>query len=128
MLRINPRNILSANNLATLLADHKQDPSHLERAFLLSREFEKEAPHPLLLDTVGWVRLRMGHLEEALRLIRLAVAKAPDLPILNYHLGAALYQSGRNVEAKVYLTKALKSTESFQGRREAQQLLARTSG
>ncbi len=128
VLRINPRNILSANNLATLLADHKQEAPHLERAFLLSREFEKEAPHPLFLDTVGWVRLRMGHLEEALRLIRLAVAKAPDLPTLNYHLGAALYQSGQDVEAKVYLTKALKNTEQFQGRREAQQLLARTSG
>jgi len=95
---------------------------------LLSRDFEKSAPHPLFLDTVGWVRLKMGHVEEALRLIKQAVAKAPDLPILNYHLGAALYQSGRNVEAKTYLAKALKSTEQFQGRREAQQLLARTSG
>ena len=70
----------------------------------------------------------MGHLEDALRIMRQAVVKAPDLPILNYHLGAALYQSGRNVEAKMYLAKALKSTEQFQGRREAQQLLARTSG
>ncbi len=71
----------------------------------------------------------LGYLsEEALRIMRHAIAKAPDLPTLNYHLGAALYQSGRNVEAKVYLAKALKSTEPFQGRREAQQLLARTSG
>ena len=95
---------------------------------MLSREFEKEAPHPLFLDTVGWVRLKMGHLEDGVRLIKQAVAKAPNLPTLNYHLGAALYQSGRNSEAKVYLAKALKSTEQFQGRREAQQLFARTSG
>lgn len=128
VLRMNPRNIFSANNLATLLADHKSDAPNLERAFLLSREFERDAPHPLFLDTLAWVRLKMGHLEEALRIMRQAIAKAPDLPTLNYHLGAALYQSGRNVEAKVYLAKALKSTEQFQGRREAQQLLARTSG
>ncbi len=128
VLRMNPRNILSANNLATLLADYKQDAAHLERAFLLSREFEKEAPHPLFLDTVGWVRLKMGHLEDGVRLIKQAVGKAPELPTLNYHLGAALYQSGRNGEAKVYLAKALKSTEQFQGRREAQQLLARSNG
>lgn len=128
VLRMNPRNIFSANNLASLLADHKSDAPNLERAFLLSREFEKDAPHPLFLDTLAWVRLKMGHLEDALRIMRQAVVKAPDLPILNYHLGAALYQSGRNVEAKVYLAKALKSTEQFQGRREAQQLLARTSG
>lgn len=128
VLRVNPRNVFSANNLASLLADHKSDAPNLERAFLLSREFEREAPHPLFLDTLAWVRLKMGHLEDALRIMRQAIVKAPDLPILNYHLGAALYQSGRNVEAKVYLAKALKSTEQFQGRREAQQLLARTSG
>jgi tetratricopeptide (TPR) repeat protein len=128
VLRMNPRNVLSANNLAALLADFKADAPHLERAFLLSRDFEKEAPHPLFLDTLGWVRLKMGHLDDAVRLMRQAIAKAPDLPMLNYHLGAALYQSGQNVEAKVHLVKALKSTEQFQGRREAQQLLARTSG
>lgn len=128
VLRMNPRNIISANNLAALLADYKQDVPNLERAFLLSREFEKEAPHPLFLDTLAWVRLKMGHLEDALRIMRQAIVKAPDLPTLNYHLGAALYQSGRNGEAKVYLAKALKSTEPFQGRREAQQLLARSNG
>lgn len=128
VLRMNPRNIFSANNLAALLADHKHDAPNLERAFLLSREFEKDAPYPLFLDTLAWVRLKMGHLEEALRIMRQAIVKAPDLPTLNYHLGAALYQSGRNVEAKVYLAKALKSTEQFQGRREAQELFARTSG
>jgi len=128
VLRMNPRNIFSANNLAALLADHKQDASNLERAFRLSREFEKDAPHPLFLDTLAWVRLKMGHLEEALRIMRQAIVKAPDLPTLNYHLGVALYQSGRNSEAKVYLAKALKSTEQFQGRSEAQQLLARSNG
>lgn len=128
VLRINPRNLLSANNLATLFADHKQDAPHLERAFLLSRDFEKDAPHPLFIDTVGWVRLRMGHMEEALRLIKQAVVKAPDLPAINYHFASALYQSGKKLEAKVYLSKALKSKEAFQGRREAEQLLARVSG
>ncbi|MBS0171111.1 MAG: tetratricopeptide repeat protein [Nitrospira sp.] len=128
VLRMNPRNIFSANNLAALLADHKSDAPNLQRAFLLSREFEKDAPHPLFLDTLAWVRLKMGHLEDAVRIMRQAIVKAPDLPILNYHLGAALYHSGRNVEAKVYLAKALKSTEHFQGRREAQQLLARSNG
>jgi len=128
VLRINPRNLLSANNLATLLADYKQDPPHLERAFLLSRDFEKEAPHPLFLDTVGWVRLKMGHMEDALRLIKEAINKAPDSPVLNYHFGTALYRTGKKHESKLYLGKALKSTEIFQGRREAEQLLAQVSG
>lgn len=128
VLRMNPRNIFSANNLASLLVDHKGDAASLERAFILSRDFEKDAPHPLFLDTLGWVRLKMGHPDQALRLLKQAVAKAPDLPTLNYHLGLALYQSGQKAEAKMYLSKALKSMEAFQGRREAEQLLARTSG
>lgn len=128
VLRMNPRNLLSANNLATLLADYKQDPLHLERAFQLSRDFEKDAPHPLFLDTVGWVRLKMGHLEEALRLIKQAAAKAPDSPAVNYHFGSALYQTGNKQDAKIYLGRALRTTEMFQGRQEAEQLLAQVSG
>ncbi|NGZ96167.1 MAG: hypothetical protein CV089_08580 [Nitrospira sp. WS110] len=128
VLKMNPRNVLSANNLASLLADYKGDAPNLERAFVLSRDFEKDVPHPLFLDTLGWVRFKMGYQEDALRLIKQAVAKAPDLPALNYHLGSALYRSGNKTEAKVYLSKALKSAEAFQGRREAEQLLAQTSG
>jgi tetratricopeptide (TPR) repeat protein len=128
VLRINPRNIFSANNLAVLLVDHKGDVPSLERAFALSRDFEREAPHPAFLDTLGWVRLKMGHQEDALRLMKQAIAKAPDLPVLNYHFGMGLYQSGKKDEAQAYLAKALKSSEGFAGRREVEQLLARTSG
>jgi len=128
VLRTNPRNVFSANNLAALLADYKGDAASLERAFALSRDFEKDIPHPLFLDTLGWVRFKMGQQEDALRLFKQALAKAPSLPALNYHLGTALYQSGQKEEAKVYFSKALRSTESFQGRQEAEQLLAETSG
>lgn len=128
VLRLNPHNILSANNLAALLVDSKGDTRSIERAFALSRDFERNASHPLFLDTLGWVRLKMGHHEDAMRLIKQAIAKAPDLPALNYHLGAALYQAGQKVEAKVYLTKALNSIVTFQGRQEAELLLAKTSG
>ena len=128
ILRLNPRNVFSANNLASLLVDHKGDAASLEHAFTLSRDFEKEAPHPLFLDTLGWVRFKMGHADHALRLLKQAVVKAPDLPSLNYHLGFALFQSGQKAEAKPYLSKALKSADSFQGRREAEELLARASG
>ena len=125
---MNPRNVFSANNLASLLVDYKGDASSLQRAFILTRDFEKDAPHPLFLDTLGWVRLKMGHPDQALHLLKQAIAKAPDLPAINYHLGMALHQAGQTEQAKHYLYKALTSAEAFQGRREAEQLLARTSG
>jgi len=123
-LRLNPRNVLAANNLAVLLVDYKGDPQNLQKAFALSRDFEKEAPLPLFLDTLGWVRFKMGQEEDALRLMKDAAAKSPEVPTLNYHLGMALYQSGKRAEARAYLSKALKSAESFQGRQEAEQILS----
>jgi tetratricopeptide (TPR) repeat protein len=123
-LRLNPRNLLAANNLAVLLVDHKSDPSSLQKAFALSRDFEKEAPHPLFIDTLGWVRFKMGQQEEAIRLMKDAVAKSPEMSVLNYHLGIAFFQSGKRAEARPYLLKALKSSDPFEWRREAEQVLA----
>jgi len=127
-LRLNPRNVLVANNLAVLLVDYKGDPQSLQKAFALSRDFEKDAPHPLFLDTLGWVRFKMGQQEEALRLMKNAVAKSPEVPTLNYHLGMAYHQSGKTAEARVYLSKALKSAEVFQGRQEAERMLSQMKG
>lgn len=127
-LRLNPRNVLAANNLAVLLVDYKGDSQNLQKAFALSRDFEKEAPHPLFLDTLGWVRFKMGQQEDALRLMKGAVAKSPDVPTLNYHLGMAFYQSGKQAEARAYLSRALKSAEQFQGRQEAEHILSQMRG
>ena len=127
-LRLNPRNLLAANNLAVLLVDYKSDPSSLQRAFSLSRDFEKEAPHPLFIDTLGWVRFKMGQQEEAIRLMKDAVAKSPKMSVLNYHLGIAFFHSGQRAEARTYLSKALKSSDPFEGRREAEQALAQIRG
>ncbi|MCC6142127.1 MAG: tetratricopeptide repeat protein [Nitrospira sp.] len=127
-LRLNPRNVLAANNLATILVDSKGDAQSLQKAFALSRDFEKDAPHPLFLDTLGWVRFKMGQQEEALRIMKDAVAKAPEVPMLNYHLGMAYFQAGKTSEARIHLVKALKSTEPFQGRQEAEQILSQMKG
>jgi tetratricopeptide (TPR) repeat protein len=127
-LRLNPRNMLAANNLAVLLVDYKGDPQNLQKAFALSRDFDKDVPHPLFLDTLGWVRFKMGQQDEALRLMKDAVAKSPEVPTLNYHLGMAYYQSGKTVEARAYLSKALKSAEAFQGRQEAEQIMSQMRG
>ena len=128
VLRLNSRNVLAANNLAVLLVDRKGDPSSLQKAFALSRDFEKDAPHPLFIDTLGWVRFKMGQQEEAIRLMKYAVAKSPEIAVLNYHLGIAFLQSGKRAEARTFLSKALKSTEAFDGRQEAEQALAQLRG
>lgn len=127
-LRLNSKNVLAANNLAVLLVDHKGDPQSLQKAFALSRDFEKEVPHPLFLDTLGWVQFKMGQHDEGIRLLKYAVSKFPDASVLNYHLGIAFFHSGNAVEARTYLSKALKQADQFEGRQEAEQVLARIKG
>jgi tetratricopeptide (TPR) repeat protein len=128
MLKKQPGAALAANNLASLLVDRKGDPQSLERALTLSRDFERNAPNPFFLDTLGWVHYKLGHRDEAIRVMQLALEKAPAHPVLNYHLGAAYAQSGRSKEAKMYLQKALGAGQSFSGSDDARALLAGLNG
>lgn len=123
VLRNDPRAVLAANNLAMLLAERKGDPASLERALVLSRNFEKTAPHPFFLDTLGWVYLKMGHQNDALRIIKQAASKAPDQPVLNYHLAMAYYKAGKKRDAVSNLEKALQSPTPFAEKEEAQRML-----
>lgn len=128
ILKQDPRALLAANNLASLLIDRKGEPQSLERALALTRDFERQAPNPYFLDTLGWVHLKLGHRDEAVRIMQLAVEKAPAHPVLNYHLGAAYAQNGRTKDARVYLQKALASGQSFAGVDDARTLLAGLNG
>jgi tetratricopeptide (TPR) repeat protein len=128
LLRLNPRVLIAANNLAALLVDQKGDQKSLERALVLTKEFETSAPNPYFLDTLGWVHLKLGHREEAVRMIRQAAVKAPDHPVVNYHLGIAYFKSGQMAEAKTHLQKAVASQKDFPGMDEAKSVLAQLQG
>ncbi len=124
----NPQSLVAANNLAALLAEHTPDPQSLDQALALSRDFERRAPNPLFLDTLGWIHHKMGHRDDALRVMREAVAKAPDHPVLNYHAGVAYFQAGFTKEAKMHLEKAVRIGKAFVGEKEARTLLAEMKG
>ncbi len=127
ILAHNASSIVAANNLAALLAEHKADARSLEQALALSRDFERTASNPMFLDTLGWIHHKMRHSEEAVRVMKAAVAKAPDHPVLNYHAGAVYYAAGLVNEAKVHLQRALRSGKRFPGDHEAKTLLASVS-
>lgn len=128
VLKQHPKSLLAANNLAATLVDRKGDPDSLQRALSLSRDFETQAPNPYLLDTLGWAHLKLGHHQDALRLLKQAMAKAPDHPVLNYHLGVIYAQSGEKKEAKAHLSQALEAKQSFPWTEEAKAMLARLDG
>lgn len=129
ILQFNPKNLLAANNLAATLADFRaDDPTSLARALALSQGFEDRAPNPFFLDTLGWVHLRMGHHDEAIRLINRAVRQAPLHPILNYHLGIAHYEAGHQEAARHYLDKALSAQRTFPGIDQARRVFTHLGG
>ena len=128
ILKQNPRQLMAANNLASILADQRGDAKSLDRALALSRDFEQRAPNPFFLDTLGWVHLKMGHQDDALRVIQRAVSEAPHHPILNYHLGMAHFKAGHRLEAQIHLRKALNAKQPFPGMDEAKSVLAEVTG
>jgi tetratricopeptide (TPR) repeat protein len=128
LLQQNPRALVAANNLASLLADQKGDRKSLERALVLAQDFEKTAPNAFFLDTLGWVHLKLGNSGQALHFIQQAAAQAPDHPVVNYHLGVAYYKAGQTAEAKTHLQKAVASPEPFPELEEAKSVLAQLQG
>ncbi len=111
-----------ANNLASLLTDHKGDKASLERAKQLAAPFESSG-QPALLDTLGWVYYKLNDVDRALPLLKKAVDGAPKSGVLHYHLGMAYYKKGDKAAAKDQLTRAFATAEKFTGEDEGRATL-----
>jgi Tfp pilus assembly protein PilF len=121
-LRQDPQSDAIANNLAMLLVDSKHDPASLERAKSLAARFSTSS-NPELLDTYGWVLYRRGETAGALTALQAASSKAPNAPVLWYHLGMAQLLSGQTAAARDSLNRSLKFGQSFAGMDEAKAAL-----
>ena len=103
-----PGSMVAANNLASLLADHRTDKSSLERASSLALSLQ-QSQVPQFKDTLGWVNYRRGDYKAATQLLEQAAVALPDLAMIRYHLGmsyAAMGQSAKAVEEyKIALLK-----------------------
>jgi cellulose synthase operon protein C len=96
LLRQDPGSIIVANNLASLLADHRTDKASLDQAEALSASLQ-QTPVPQFKDTLGWVEYREGDYKAALPLLEAAAEALPTSGLVHYHLGmtyAALNQPG----------------------------------
>ncbi len=106
LYELQPESQVIANNLASLLADHRNDEASLNRAFALaSRLKSSEVAH--FKDTLAWVHFRRGDTAVALDLLQQAARDLPNLPIVHYHLAQVLLKEGRSDEAKQEFEKAL---------------------
>jgi Flp pilus assembly protein TadD len=70
-----------------------------EARTLIKKALELSPGEPSITDSLGWVEYRLGHREEAIRLLRDAYRGQPDAEIAA-HLGEVLWASGQIDEAR----------------------------
>ncbi|HTU66631.1 MAG TPA: tetratricopeptide repeat protein, partial [Steroidobacteraceae bacterium] len=111
-----------ANNLAMLLVTYRTDKASLGRARELTAKFE-QSDSGALLDTLGWVRFKLGETQDAIALLERAVTRAPDSRVIRFHLAMAQLQAGLSDQARSNLETVLKDESVFAGRDEARAAL-----
>ena len=75
-------------------------------------------------NRLGWIVLEKGDAKTALTYLSPASHTLPDDPVVQYHLAAALKETGKSDEARAMLEKLLQSDVAFDGRDGAKQLLS----
>lgn len=76
-----------------------------------------------IIDTLAWIKSRMGEHKQAIALFRLALTKDFDNAEVKYHIAVTLYALSRKVEAKKYLIEAIDSEQTFSEKEAAIALL-----
>ncbi len=66
---------------------------------LIQKALELSPGEPFITDSLGWVEYRLGHKDEAIRLLRGAYQSRPD-PEIAAHLGEVLWSAGMSDEAR----------------------------
>jgi putative PEP-CTERM system TPR-repeat lipoprotein len=106
------------NNLA-IIYGASRDP----RALDFAQRAHRQAPdNPLIADTLGWLLVEGGKIEQGLPLLRKAQAQLPEHPQINYHLAVALVRSGAMNDARGILKNLLGRPQAFPERPQAEAL------
>lgn len=111
-----PGSLVAANNLASILADHRNDKASLERAYSLAASLQ-QSQIPQFKDTLGWISYRRGDYKAATQLLEQAATAMPDLALVHYHLGMSYAAMGQSAKA-VQEFKAALSKEGGDGLKE----------
>ncbi len=100
-----------ANNLASILSDHRTDKAILERAQALAGILRKSQV-PQFKDTLGWVSYRLGDFKAAIPMLEEAAAALPNLAVVHYHLGMSYKAIGQDGKAAEEFKTALAKSPS----------------
>jgi tetratricopeptide (TPR) repeat protein len=107
MLAEQPGSMVVANNLSSLLADHRSDKESLDKAASIATVLANSKV-PQFEDTLGWIYYRQGDYSSAIPLLENAAKKMPGLALVRYHLGLAYLANHQEQKAIEELQSASK--------------------
>jgi tetratricopeptide (TPR) repeat protein len=97
VLDLKPDDANAMNALGYTLADRTEHKT--EALELINKALTLKPGEPAIIDSLGWVQYRLGHLDLALEQLKSAYDKQPDAEIAA-HLGEVLWVSGQKDEAR----------------------------
>ncbi len=106
VITLKPEHAHAYNALGFTLADRT---TRYDEALVLIRKAVELAPgDPFIIDSLGWVQFRLGHLADAESSLKDAYQRQPD-PEIAAHLGQVLWAEGRTEEARTMWNVNLKA-------------------
>ena len=96
LMKSHPKDPHAYNALGYSLADRKLRLAEARQ--LIAQAVDLAPEDPYIQDSLGWVEFRMGHLQEALRILQAAYKTKPDAEIAA-HLGEVFWTLGQEREA-----------------------------
>ena len=116
----NPKSVYLANNLAWL---YLEQDINIDKAFTLAQTAHEYRPHdPSIADTLGWAYYKKNFFNQALWILKEAINKAPDNPLIHFHMGNVLYAMGDTSAAMSSLKKAISLNLEHPYKKEAETL------
>ncbi len=104
-LQLSPNQPYVLNYLAYSWAVHGQ---HLQKAqTMLAQAVALDPNDGAVIDSLGYVEMKLGNTQKALNLLTQAVHLSPDDPEVNGHLGDAFWQAGMPLQAAYQWARAL---------------------
>ena len=114
----NPDNATALNALGYTLANRTE--RYAEAETLIIRALELSPDEPAIIDSMGWVKYRLGEYELALDYLQRAYRMLPD-PEVAAHLGEVLWMLGRQDAALEVWNEALEQHPGHQVLQETMQ-------
>ena len=120
VLAVVPKEPVSLNNLAYVLAVHKNAPA--EALPIAQQAYAASGGEPSTADTLGWIQYLLGNYGEAEKLLVEGATRAPGNAEIHLHLAHCLAALERADAARVALAKSLQLDAALADREDVKKL------